>query len=298
MSVLSEAYAVPSRVIGAYRYLLQARNRSESREALEAALAPESLRRAAAEEDREGGGLKMAQATVRECLAMRLFEEDGGDVRLHPDLPETAREAGGEQALPLLLSDLFFGPRRENNHDLGLVIAWYLTLDADDAPGTWDAVDKALRERVGGARFGVTNTTPYGMFEDWACYLGFAWKHALKVRDASRDAMTPDPTAQLRWRLPVLFQGRRNERHGLPELTARLGSACPVLEGGFLRQRVEEQVGAGEPGSLSSATARAWLRLEEEGAVELVRESDAPALTLADGEDRRAVSHAVWLQGN
>lgn len=297
MSVLTEAYAVPSRVIGAYRFLLHARGKSETRDALEGTLAPESLRKAAGgDEDREGGGLKMAQATVRECVAMGLFAEDGGEVRLHPDLPGPA-EDGEACPLPLMLSDLFFDPKREENHDLGLVIAWYLSLDADDAPGTWDAVDKTLRERVGGERFGVTNTTPYGMFEDWACYLGFAWKHALKVRDSNRDVMTPDPTAHLRWRLPALFQHRGGERQALPALTARLASLCPVLEGGFLRRRVEEQVGAPEPGTLSSATARAWLRLEEEGAVELVRESDAPALTLPDGDDRRSVSHAVWLQG-
>ena len=82
MSVLSEAYAVPSRVIGAYRYLLHSRGHSESRETLEAALAPESLRKAAGgDDDREGGGLKMAQATVRECIAMGLFEEEGGGAR-------------------------------------------------------------------------------------------------------------------------------------------------------------------------------------------------------------------------
>src|SRR5262249_16797914 len=146
--------------------------------------------------------------------------EDGAAVLLHPDLPARARQAGADRSLPLLLSDLFFGPEREENHDLGLVIAWYLTLDADDAPGTWDTVDLALREQVGGTRFGVTNPSPYGMFEDWACYLGFAWKHAAKVRDGSCDAMTPDPTAQLRWRLPVLFGGRTGERHGLQDLTA------------------------------------------------------------------------------
>lgn len=299
MSVLSEAYAVPSRVIGAYRYLLHSRGHSESREALEAALAPESLRKAAGgDDDREGGGLKMAQATVRECVAMGLFEEEGDSVRLHSALPESAREPGAERALPLLLSDLFFGASRDENHELGLVIAWYLTLDADDAPGTWDAVDKALREQVGGTRFGVTNTTPYGMFEDWACYLGFAWKHAAKVRDGSRDAMTPDPTAQMRRRLPALFDGRAGERRGLQDLTARLGAVCPVLEGGSLRRSVEQMGRATEAGALSIATARAWLRLEEEGAVELAREADAPGLTLPDGEDRRFVTHVVWLRGS
>lgn len=294
MSVLSEAYAVPSRVIGAYRYLLQARGQSEVRETLESVLAPESLRKAGGDDDREGGGLKMAQATVRECIAMGLFAEEGDAVRIHPALAGSVQD-GSARSLPLLLSDLFFGPEREENHDLGLVIAWYLTLDADDAPGTWKTIDQALREKVGGDRFGVTNTTPYGMFEDWACYLGYAWKHADK---AGGDAMTPDPTAQLRWRLPGLFQGRAGERQGLQDLTARLAALCPVLEGGSLRRRVEQQLRGPEAGSLSSVTARAWLRLEEEGSVELVRESDASGLTLPDGEDRRFVTHVVWLRTN
>ena len=319
MSVLREAYAVPSRVIGAYRYLLQARGQREIRETLESVLAPESLRnllqargqreireapesmlapesarKAGGDDDRERGGLKMAQATVRECIAMGLFAVEGDDVRIHPTLAGSDRD-GSARPLPLLLSDLFFSPEREENHDLGLVIAWYLTLNTDDAPGNWKTIDQELREKVGGDRFGVTNTTPYGMFEDWACYLGFAWKHADK---AGGDAMTPDPTAQVRWRLPGLFQGRTGERQGLQDLTARLATLCPVLEGGSLRRRVEQQVRGAETGSLSSATARAWLRLEEEGAVELVRESDAPGLILPDGEDRRFVTHVVWLRAN
>jgi hypothetical protein len=298
MSVLSQPYAVPSRVLGIYRYLLRVRGQHEAKEDLVSLLAPESLPRKSTpaepgEEAEESGGKDMVRKTLSECVAMGLLTESDGEYQLNSDLPKAVRkEATAEEVLPVTLATLFFDQDRVTNHDLGLAIAWYLCQDAYGAPHNWNTIDAALREQVGGDRFGVTNSTPYGMFEDWVCYLGFGWTHALK----DKTVLTPDPTEHLRRRLPELFGSKANASQSFVEVTDRLAVLCPVFEAGFLRNQVESQLRPRDTGQLSSATALAWLRLRDEGLVRLTRESDANLLVLPDGDRREAVSHIAWLK--
>ena len=65
MSVLTEAYAVPSRLIGVYRYLLRCRGQKENADLIDKLLAPESLIRTDDREgqsEREGGGCARSSA--------------------------------------------------------------------------------------------------------------------------------------------------------------------------------------------------------------------------------------------
>ncbi len=295
MSVVTEAYAVPSRLIGVYRFLLRARGQSETAEVIEKTLAPASLVRAddgEGQSEREGGGRDMVRKTVSECLGMGLLAEEDGQVRLNPVLPEAARDpATAEAALPVTLAQLFFATGRDANHDLGRQIAWYLAQDAFHAPGTWPEVERAVSEHFGDDRLGLTNNARYGNFEDWACFLGFGWMH---VR-GGKSVLTPDPTAHLRRRLPEILPGKPRTRHALPDVTNRLAQVCPVFESGFLRADID-RVLPREPGRLSSATALAWLRLRDEGLVELTQESDATTLLLPDGDRVEPVSHVILLR--
>ena len=75
-------------------------------------------------------------------------------------------------------------------------------------------------------------------------------------------------------------------------MIGRLAQLCPVFEGGFLRAEID-RVLTREPGALSSTTALAWLRLRDEGLVELTQESDAATLLLPDGDRVEPVSHVV-----
>jgi hypothetical protein len=296
MSVLSEVYAVPSRLLGVYRYLLHARGQSESADTLGRILAPESLPRrsdgdATAEE--EGSGRDMVRKTVGEAIAMGLLAESEGELRLNPSLPESARDPRrAEAVLPVTLANLFFAKDCTENHDFGLALAWYLSQDAYNAPGTWPDVDRALREQVGGDQLGMKNSNPYRMLEDWACYLGFAWTHSL----GDKAVLTPDPTGHLKHRLPDLLPGKPRTRHPLPEVTSRLAQFCPVFEGGFLRVEVDRHVRPREPSHLSSVTALAWLRLRDDGYVDLTHESDATMMILPDGDLAQPVSHVTLLR--
>jgi hypothetical protein len=296
MSVLSEVYAVPSRLLGVYRYLVRARGQSEAGETLERLLAPESLpRRAERDDDTDdegGSGRDMVRKTIAEGKAMRLFDGAEGEVCLHANLPDEARDPGtGEPSLPVTLTNLLFIKEHPENHDFGIGLAWYLTQDPYQAPGTWAEVDRALRDQVGGDQLGMKNSNPYRMLEDWACYLGFAWTHAQK----GKPVLTPDPTAHLRRRLREVLPGKAGTRHPVGDVTLRLGQLCPVFEGGFLRSEVERQWRPREDNHLSGSTALAWLRLRDEGLVELRQESDAATIILPDGDRTVPVSHLVLV---
>ena len=291
MSVVTEAYAVPSRLIGVYRYFASRRGRSESVESVVNLLSPDSLRATGKDTDSEGGGRDMVRNTVREAVAMGLLAELDGEVALSPPLIDGLKDPLAEAALPKTLADLFFRPERDSNHDLGRQTAWYLAQDAYAAPGTWPEVEKAVSEHFGEDRIGLTNNARYGNFEDWVCYLGFAWTH---VR-GGKDVLTPDPTAQLRLRFSELFPGNMKTRHTLPDVMSRLARDCPVFEGGFLRDEIERLLPR-EAGHLSSTTALGLLRLRDEGLIELTQESDAATMLLPDGDRVEPVSHVVILR--
>jgi hypothetical protein len=138
---------------------------------------------------------------------------------------------------------------------------------------------------------GLTNSNPFNMLAHWACYLGFAWTHQRR----GREVFMPDPTAYVRHHLPDLFKGERGVRVPLKDAMARLAERCPVFEGGILRDRVERELAGGvrqrEANQLSSTTALAWLRLEEEGYVKLSPGADDPNLRLLpDGKGHRRVA--------
>src|SRR4051812_4273872 len=117
MSVLTEAYAVPSRVLGVYRYLLHTRGQKESLESLTKHLAPDSLSRRGDREAAgadEGAGKEMVRKTVNECRGAKLLAQDEDTLTLHPELPEEARDPRTAEALvPLTLARLFFSAENE-----------------------------------------------------------------------------------------------------------------------------------------------------------------------------------------
>ena len=295
MSVLSEVFAVPSRVLGVYRYLLDVRGQSESRETLEAILGPGSLPWAPhvteTPEDDTASGALMVRKTVAECVVMGLLEANEGHVRLHPNLPQEARNPAAARARArVTIADLLLSPSG-GNCAFALAIAWFLSQDPYNPPGTWALASQALQDQIGGDQLGMRNSNPYQMLGDWACYLGFAWTQGLK-RGA---LLTPDPTEFLQLRLSEVLPGAQRVRYPIHEVTRRLATLCPVFESGSFRDEVEAMWTVRDASTLSRSTALAWFRLRDEGCVELIRESDAPALLLPDGDVSQPVSHVARL---
>lgn len=287
MSVLKQVAATPGRVVAVYRYLLQAEGQSETRDRLEAVLSPKSL-------FSDRGGRELVHNAIGECIKMGLLAEKDDLLRLHPDLPAAARKRdAGPSRIAVTLADLLLRGNDENE-DFALLLAWYLDQDVRCAPGEWKAFTDAVALQVGGDRFGLANNdNPFKQFDDWACFLGFTWRHA----HGSSFRLTPDPTAHLRMRLSEVFE-RPGTRVAAAPLSERLARVCPVFEGGSFRREVDRRTGRKREREVSSVTAHAWLRLADEGLVEVEQSAgDAHIVLFPDGDGSVRCSAVAWVRG-
>jgi hypothetical protein len=80
----------------------------------------------------------------------------------------------------------------------------------------------------------------------------------------------------------------------IQDFVVALGRLCPVLETGAFREQMETRMGIVRGTRLSSSTAFALLRLQEEGLLELTLRSDADAMILPDGAEDVRVSEITW----
>lgn len=143
--------------------------------------------------------------------------------------------------------------------------AWLLTQPAVGAPQGHNA----LRTGLQAAGFDLEevhlrNESRLDMFLYWAVYLGLVWR----TRETAGHGVIPDPTAFLRRHLDRLLPP--GERVTVADFVARLGEACPVLDGGVVRLAVLRRMAtAGLPPApaerLSDALSFAIRRLRKEG---------------------------------
>lgn len=291
MSILEIPELSPGRARAVVRHLISLDSQRQRSELLEALLSPPSLPVAGLDDDdgrgdaapdgdppeapdRRTSGQTMIAKVLSGGERMGLVTRDEGEIALNPALPREARSPGtADSRLPLTLAELVFSSANATNHELARVIAWYLMQDPLQPPHNETVVHEALgRTPALKERFGLTNVS-YGQFEDWVCFLGFAWAHISPDR---KRAITPDPTPYLRSVIDGVFAAAEADSLPFAVLSERLARECPVLEGGALRREVEVLAGSEpEPNTLSPATSQAWLRLEDERRVELVRKADA-----------------------
>ncbi len=282
MSLVRDPYVSPSRVRGLFRYLLTIENQTEARENLERILTPKALQ--------EKQQNKMLNNIISECINTGLLTAQDGSIAISHELREDERHPEkGDELLPYTLCRLIFSEKNEHNHDLGRVLAWYLTQNVYDAPGNWKTAEKKLEDQIGSEKLGM-NDTRWGQFDDWVCYLGFAWKNKL----GNSGSLIPDPTRYLRTHLPDLYNNSGDQTLPIKRFFEELGKTCPVIEGGFLRQEIHEKMGTEESYTLSSVTSFALVRLEKSGLIKMLDKSDADAYLLTGVKTPRC-SEIVWL---
>jgi hypothetical protein len=291
VSLLSQPFAVPSRVKGAVKFLVQERGQRAKRNTAEALLSPASLKGDEGDNDK----LAMIRRTIDECLRLHLFVEDGEYLAVNRALPEVARNPNTvASALPGVLLDLILNAEGENQ-DLAAPLAWFLGQDALEAPATWTEFGNALQAQ-GMADVLKFNNTRYDNFWYWARYLGLAnVVGSLTASGTLEERLLPDPTDCLRPILHEVLAGRGG-RLSAAECLRHVSARCPLFEGGEIRDTLDRHTRAREPRHLSSTTSFALLRLEEEGTLAMGLLSDADALVLVDGPDRRSVSEITLVQ--
>jgi len=136
----------------------------------------------------------------------------------------------------------------------------------------------------------ISSNTLFGQVTDWMCYLGFAWGHAL----GGNKIIVAEPTAYLRRNLKELFQGQVKAKLSIGEFVDRLAKKCPVFESGKFREQVDEKIGFRLPNHLSTSTAFALFRLEDDGYIQLIKESDADLFILPRVGNAERISHIIW----
>ncbi|MCY4392739.1 MAG: protein DpdG [Chloroflexi bacterium] len=278
MSVVTTWVAVPNRIEAVVRFLSQ--RRSVPHDELTAMLSPSSLRSPSS---------VVVPQVIAESQQLGLIEHDGEG---HWQLTEEAASTGD---LRRLLRRILLAPEdatRRGQGRVALAMAWFLTQDSR-APLT---IGENWRMRVlqecpeSDIASELANTESCRQFAFWVAYLGFGWRFGSGIREA-REVLVADPSVAiesvLREEIPT------GEPIPIAEVMGRLAEACPVIEGGVVREEVEEQLADPRPdGQLSRSTSFALRRLEARGVVSMpIPAADALVNTLDLGTEHRPVSH-------
>jgi hypothetical protein len=287
MSVLKTGLAHPIRMRGIFTYLLHAKGQRENIEVLERRLSPEKL-----VEDKNSPR-PMFNDSLRESIKCGLLIREDEEIALNPQLPEDVRNPQlGGKLLPDTLSDLLFASDNEDEEDFGRVCAWYLAQDIYDAPGSWTEVEEKISEQKLGDFLKMSSDRLFVQMDDWMCYLGFAWHHAL----GGGKITVPEPTAYIRRNLKPLFNEQREML--ITDFVSKLAKKCPLFETGKFREEIEKNIALRQPNYLSTSTAFALFRLQDEGCIELVIKSDATLMLLPkinnQVDDGGRISHIIW----
>ncbi|MEA5511955.1 protein DpdG [Crocosphaera sp. UHCC 0190] len=294
MSVLKQPLATPSRFRGIYRYLLNTKQQQEKKEVFGKMVSPDELVK---DKPSERPMFEYSLTEAIKCgLLVEIITEEITEIAINSNLPENVRnKKTGDLKLPNTLSDLFFASNNEDEYDFGLVCAWFLAQYIYDPPNTWEKVEQAVHQQKVDQTLGLkmTNNTLYGQMDDWMCYLGLAWGHGL---DKKR-ILVPDPTVYLKRNLKSLFN-ETGEKVYLREFISRLAKKCPLFETGHFRDTIEANIGQRETNYLSTSTAFALFRLQDEGYIQLIRESDGDLMLLPKAQnkidDSSRVSHIIF----
>ena len=297
MSVLKVPEAVPSRIQGIYRYLLQTKGQREKKETLGKVISPDQLVHQDKQSERP-----MFEKCLNECFKCGLLieekYEDKVEILINPGLPEQARDRKkGDSLLPNTLANLFFASDNDKqDEDLGLVCAWYLAQDIYQSPSNWEQIQKQISKQQVGNFLNNTNDTRHGQMDYWMSYLGLAWGHALNKKRVT----IPDPTVYLKRNLSYLFD-QKGETILLREFIKRLAQHCTLFETGHFREEIEQKIGQRDTNYLSTTTAFALFRLQDEGYIKLDRKSDAELMLLPKAnnkiDDEGKISHITYLGG-
>ncbi|MBW4667350.1 MAG: hypothetical protein KME60_07925 [Cyanomargarita calcarea GSE-NOS-MK-12-04C] len=297
MSVLKTQKAQSSRIQGIFRYLLQIKGQRQRRDLLENILSPDKLVEHIPDNKEKPKDKKMSRPmfndSLRESVKCGLLVKEDEEISINPSLPEDARNPLlGDKLLPDTLAHLFFASDNEDEEDFGRVCAWYLAQDIYDAPGNKDEVELQVNTQKVGDFLKMTSSPFFSQMDDWMRYIGFAWGHTL----GGKSVIVPDPTAYIKRNFQRLFNGE--EEITIQDFIHRLATQCPLFETGKFREEVEAQIGQRQTNYLSTTTAFALFRLQDEGDIKLERQSDTDLMILpkannqVDNDGR--ISHVIW----
>jgi hypothetical protein len=176
--------------------------------------------------------------------------------------------------------------------DLTRALAWMLIQDPFNFPNTLEEAE-SLQSKQGIHPKPFINNTRWNGFEEWSVFLGMAIVAGARL--------TPNPALALSCFVDEIASGRSE----LPqaEFLEGVSVLVPVLDGGYLRRTVEEEIknpwSTMAPTDISPSLSMALLTLEAQQVLRLEMRSDAPSRTLLGSQSRafRSFSHVSFTGG-
>jgi len=281
VSVITTMVAVPNRIEVVVEHLRSAKRESDA--TLRRLLSPQTLTE----------GDTVPSGVINEARRLGLIELVGDSIW---QLSQAAKSA---QDIRELLASVLLTPEKAKAADqerVAQAIAWFLTRGIQN-PLRIGENWRTLVEQdcpTSDNAFDLTNPDRCRQFAFWVTYLGFGWRLGVDMPKLSvGEVLVADPSRAIE---PIL---RTTCRPGdiipIEDVVGRLSDACPVIEGGSVRQYVEGKLTAARhraEGQLSQSTSFALSRLEYRSAIEMPHpSSDARVLTLSLWPETRPVSH-------
>lgn len=288
MKLYTVVEAIPSRIVGLATLLRAIDGEAYTRTETIDLLQPPVLRKGAkADAD-------MATKVISAAIEIGLveeFDDDRGErclrlaVQVDPS-SDTPRDYWARWVARRVLHDLVEGEARR----LATVFAWFMTIPLRETPS--DRVSWKVRfERDGFdlQEYGLNPDARWDNLFDWARFLGLIWQTG-----TGRDApgVVCDPAALIGSCLDELLPEDREVT--ADEFRTRLGSAFPLLDGGWLLREVREAVAAarGTTRELedrwSPGVGLALRELRDRGAIAYHCPDDQRAFLLFDDGERIA----------
>ena len=290
MSVIITVSAVPSRLL-ALLGVLEAQSRPWARSDLLGVIAPPSLSRRNAPDPDEK---EYDRGLLREAQALGLIDLTGAEVSL-TDAGRSAATAPKDWFFETLTRPDRADAAKQGDFPTALV--WLLVQDPLSGLRFQDNFRAELEEKFG-RDLGMSNLTKSQQFFHWARFLGFSWWFGTD----KQTVVIPDPTAAL---LHLLQRSTLPRGISIPvrQFLQWLGDACPVLEGGVVRQGLSpalglDRLGGLEAGHFSYSTGVALERLQADGVLQFAHQSDADLLLAGPpGTTSLGISHITVAEG-
>jgi hypothetical protein len=248
------------------------------------------------EEHERTDSVDAALALLVDCGLVR---QSAAGVSVKPDLLPEPSADGFRRALRTALLAAKANTRMlasdEGPRELTKALAWFLCQPVSDPIEAYEGGPARATTAVSrlNSQFDDKNrqlilksSNRWTPFLRWARYLGF-----IAPTPRSSGGYMPDPTRAVRDGLP-LVAAQVGSASSITDFVSGLAKVLPVLDGGSYRTAVEGAMAApplsvGGDGMYSQSLSYALRRLEEEGSLALLQESDAPgtrslSLTAAD----------------
>ena len=276
MSVVSTWEPVPNRIEAVVRYLSE--NRGVTNDELYALFSPASLT----------SSDNLISRVVSESQRLGIIERDD---KQRWNLTDRAAAAKNVRAL---IQETLLSPELAMDAGQAWVsssIAWFLTKDPREPlplGENWRTrVERDFRSES--VDHDLKNQASCEQFAYWVVYLGFGWRLAM----GEGETLVPDPSVALESAMRATMEVGQQLLVG--EMIERVASVCSVMEGGKVRQRVEEGLVPERQrpdGRLSRSTSLALTRLESSKVVSMPSPlADAVVTVLDLWPERRRVSH-------